>query len=68
MTVANGQTMANKTIFTCPACKKVVSARVLIEFEFNEVEESKLRGNGTLVGLEVSHNCIPKLSRGIEKN
>lgn len=55
----------------CPACGKPLTARVQMSVELGapvdlahvEGDESTIPATVRLVGLELSHNCIPKVTR-----
>ena len=59
-------TPVNQKLIVCPACGKDIVARVYFTFTAStdvDYHEKSFTTTAYLVGLSVSHDCSPKLSR-----
>lgn len=57
-------TSTSHTLFTCPACDKEVAGRLSLDFELGEVKGKEVKAAAKVTGLQVSHDCTPKVTRG----
>ncbi len=63
--MAKSTTTSSVEVFICPACEAPVYGRISVQFtpELASVSNKTLNLTGTVVGLEVSHDCTPKVTR-----
>lgn len=61
------KTTTTHTLIECPACEKPIVARVLLTGSLDTgrlIEGSvKFTISGDVTGLQVDHDCMPKLTR-----
>lgn len=64
------RTAATKRLMDCPACHQPIQARLAMDLEVADLQQSPggqdhatVVANISLVGLSVSHDCTPKTTR-----
>jgi hypothetical protein len=65
MAEAKAKTTLSQFIFNCSACGQDVVGTLSVSLELGTVgPEGRVDVNGKLTGLRISHDCIPKVTRG----
>lgn len=64
MADVNGRMTMQVPVFTCPACAVEVSGTVAMRVELGEPLGREVPAKVRMVGLDITHNCMPKITRG----